>query len=231
MAARTLTPAPSGAPLGSIPRQQRGIEKRDRIYHAAMNEYARHGVRGSRVEDIVAAAEVGWGTFFHYFPRKEDVLLAAGVEMQEELEAFIASGLKRKDVPVGEIVFQVYEHLARPKHPHRLHVAMIREILASSGRFYQMLGELRPLYEGLAQLLHEGQLRNEVRADLPAATLARILNLGIMVTVAGLRLSDEPTSTPHEAGLAETVHSSFQVLWAGIEVAAEGRPAVAMDVS
>jgi len=223
-----MTPT-QGIQLGSIPRQQRGIEKRDRIFRAAMKEYGRHGVSGSRVEDIVAAADVGWGTFFHYFPRKEDVLLAAGVEMQEELEAFIDRALKRREVPVGQTVLEVYEHLARPKHPHRLHVAVIREILASSVRFYQMLGELRPLYEGLAQLLHEGQIRGEVRADLPAATLARILNLGIFVTVAGLRLSEQPNATPHEGGLAETVHTSFQVLWSGIEFAAEGRPTMTIS--
>jgi len=45
-----------------------------------MKEFARHGFDQARVEDIVADAGVSWGTFFRYFPRKEDVLLQMGVE-------------------------------------------------------------------------------------------------------------------------------------------------------
>ena len=46
-----------------------------------MAEYARVGLDTARVEDIVAAAGVSWGTFFHYFPAKEDVLLDAAAEV------------------------------------------------------------------------------------------------------------------------------------------------------
>ena len=48
-----------------------------------MAEYCRVGLDAARVEDIVAAAGVSWGTFFHYFPAKEDVLLDAAAETAE----------------------------------------------------------------------------------------------------------------------------------------------------
>ena len=54
--------------FGPAPRQRRAVATRRRIYDAAMAEYARVGLDAARVEDIVAAAEVSWGTFFHYFP-------------------------------------------------------------------------------------------------------------------------------------------------------------------
>jgi AcrR family transcriptional regulator len=43
------------------------------VYEAAMAEYERAGVENARVEDIVAAAGVSWGTFFHYFPTRDRV--------------------------------------------------------------------------------------------------------------------------------------------------------------
>jgi len=70
-----MVSGPRGA--GPTPRQRRAVATRRRLYEAAMAEYARVGLEAARVEDIVAAAEVSWGTFFHYFPAKEDVLLDA----------------------------------------------------------------------------------------------------------------------------------------------------------
>src|SRR4029079_2338935 len=64
--------------LPSPPTQARGIEKRDRIYAAALAHYAADGVAATRVEDVIADAQVSWATFFRYFPRKGDVLIELG---------------------------------------------------------------------------------------------------------------------------------------------------------
>jgi len=59
-----------------------------------MAEYCRVGLDAARVEDIVAAAGVSWGTFFHYFPAKEDVLLDAAAEVCRAYAKAAASGLE-----------------------------------------------------------------------------------------------------------------------------------------
>ena len=64
-----------GVGLGATPKQQRGIEVRDRLYAAAVKEIDAKGIEESRVENIVAEAGTSWGTFFRYFPRKEDIFL------------------------------------------------------------------------------------------------------------------------------------------------------------
>jgi len=68
-------------PSGSRPRQARAVATRLRIYEAAMAEFERVGVDEARVEDIVREAGVAWGTFFHYFPRKQDVLLESSAQV------------------------------------------------------------------------------------------------------------------------------------------------------
>ena len=69
-----------GVGLGTVPLQKRSIEVRDRLFEESIREFSERGVTGSRVENIVAAAGTSWGTFFRYFPRKEDVLLFAAAE-------------------------------------------------------------------------------------------------------------------------------------------------------
>src|SRR5580704_2444764 len=78
---------------GPTPRQRRAVATRRRLYEAAMAEYAEVGLDAARVEDIVAAAGVSWGTFFHYFPAKEDVLLDAAAEVCRAYAAATAAGL------------------------------------------------------------------------------------------------------------------------------------------
>src|ERR1700721_1729036 len=76
------------------PRQRRAVATRQRVYEAAMAEYGRVGLEGARVEDIVTAAGVSWGTFFHYFPTKEDVLLDAAAEVCRAYATATLAGLE-----------------------------------------------------------------------------------------------------------------------------------------
>ena len=64
-----------------------------------MAEYERAGLEHARVEDIVAAAGVSWGTFFHYFPTKEDVLLHASEIVCRAYAEAAAAGLARGAAP------------------------------------------------------------------------------------------------------------------------------------
>src|SRR3984885_13296211 len=79
---------------GPTPRQRRAVATRRRLYEAAMAEYTRVGLEAARVEDIVAAAGVSWGTFFHYFPAKEDVLLDAAAEVCRAYGETVQAGLE-----------------------------------------------------------------------------------------------------------------------------------------
>lgn len=210
------------APLGVVPQQARSRAKRDALLNAALAEYDRHGVAGARVDHIVGEVGVGWGTFFHYFPRKQDVLLAAGVEIQRELAADLDAWLANPRRPVYDVLRAFYDALARPHRSGPLHVAIIREVLASPVRFEAMLGDLVPMYVQLAAVLKVGQGRGEVRGDNPAETMAGVLHLAVLATMARTGL---PGKTGAVAGdLRRAALSSFDLVWAGIEDAAAGRP-------
>jgi len=66
----------------------RARKKRDtarRIEETAMELFERDGFDGVTVEAIAAAADISPRTFFHYFPTKEDVVLADYAERLEQV--------------------------------------------------------------------------------------------------------------------------------------------------
>jgi AcrR family transcriptional regulator len=210
-------------PIGVQPRQQRGIDKRVRLYEAAIAEFAEHGERAAKVERIVAAADLGWGTFFHYFPRKNDVLLAVGIELQDLMEAALTKAAADSKRPTREVVWEVYRVAARPIYGSRVHLAMIREVLASTVRYERMLGEREPMGAHLARVLAAGQERGEVRTDVDAGLLARLLHAAVLTTASRIGVPGS-VGLPRDRDLAQVFKLAFRVVWAGIDAAAIDGP-------
>jgi AcrR family transcriptional regulator len=77
MADRVHITARASARRAARPRQVLPAEMRiDDLMNAAAELFIAQGVDGTTVDDIAAAANVGKGTFYHYFATKTDVLLA-----------------------------------------------------------------------------------------------------------------------------------------------------------
>ena len=51
-------------------------DTRERIVHAALQLFARKGYASTSVAEILGAADVNAGSLYHFFPGKQDVLLA-----------------------------------------------------------------------------------------------------------------------------------------------------------
>lgn len=167
-------------PSGSRPRQARAVATRLRIYEAAMAEFERVGVDEARVEDIVTAAGVAWGTFFHYFPRKQDVLLESSAQVCVAFHAAIATGIAAGD-PLADVVDAAFAALLEAAPRSRpLRIAVLREVNENPGTLGAYLdGRAPTLVPAMAELIEEGQRRGEIRADQPAAALATILVYGV----------------------------------------------------
>ncbi len=61
-------------PALRVPLQSRSHKTRAALVRAAGKEFSRHGYADATAKSIAAAAKVGTGTFYHYFPDKDAAL-------------------------------------------------------------------------------------------------------------------------------------------------------------
>lgn len=217
-------------PLGLEPRQQRGIAARRRAYEEAIRQFGDRNVEEVRVEDIVAAADIGWGTFYRYFPRKEDVLLSAAVHHHvERLAPMVDVALSDPRRPARAIALQLFLAVLSPvEHPPRLHAAIVRETIRERDRFVALLGDDRlELGQLVTRIVERGQDQGVVRLDTDARLLGGVLSTGtVFTTLYGyydgvLREPNGPAAMPTPEPI---VTSAFQILWRGIEPDVPSKP-------
>jgi TetR/AcrR family transcriptional repressor of uid operon len=200
------------ARMPAPPTQARGFEKRDRIYEAAIARFRADGVAATKVEDVIADADVSWATFFRYFPRKGDVLVeAAARHFRDHVRPSAAASLADRRLNMSTVVRRLLVSLLRPADlPPSLHGAVLLEIFANPDRFAALVGEgpSPPVVLLLEETLAEGQRRGEVRRDLDTAVAA-------LTVIAGTALIGAQAAA---TGIdpSEPVADSFEISWRGI---------------
>ncbi len=206
-----------GIPLGVVPAQRRGIEARRRLFEAALDEFNERGVEGSRVENVVAAAETSWGTFFRYFPRKEDVLLFASAEQfAQHAKPAYQRAIADSEGTARAAGHAFFAELTRPRTSPRILVAMIDETVRHPGRFAAILddGEL-PLIGLLADLIAVGQERGEISAAHDPFESAVVMGAGVMFSttrvLAAVAEKQQPISE-----IGAIARRSFDLIWTGL---------------
>jgi AcrR family transcriptional regulator len=162
---------------GWQPRQARAVETRKRILDAAMAEMERVGVEAARIEDIVAIAGVAWGSFYRYFPTKEDLLLdAAATVAQVFADACEIAATSGR--PAAEIIIGAFWKAASaaPTAPP-LREATFRSLVERPERLGELLAARRvpPPVDVLAEVIDAGQRRGELHDDHPAPFLAGVI--------------------------------------------------------
>lgn len=206
-----------GVGLGTIPKQQRGIDVRNRLYAAAIAEIDEKGIQESRVENIVAEAGTSWGTFFRYFPRKEDIFLHESARnFRETLRPALEEALADPETPIHDAARKIIVLMMEPRVSPRFHAEMLAETLRHPARFAAILGEGElPLAVLFAGLLAEGQRRGEVTPDAPIPVCAAVLIAGVMFSAARV-LQDVADGARPGSDIAEVANQAFDVAWSGI---------------
>jgi AcrR family transcriptional regulator len=184
--------------------------------NAALRLFSEQGFTNTTVDAIAAAADIGKGTLFNYFSSKEHLIMAFGERLVGKLEA--AAATMKPDKPLREMVRSAVHSVIREWHGNqRLLRAIVSTALSNdlmSERFQGLLAKARA---NVALLMKEGQRRGELRNDIPAPDLARLLQQSMFG--AQLIWSLHPASN-----LVATVDQALDVLWRGIEAEPGVRP-------
>lgn len=170
--------------LPEPPKQARGVEKRERLYAAAVVRFCVDGVADTRVEDVIADAGVSWATFFRYFPRKEDVLIEAiarhfRTRVEPLAHYHLGDGRTRVRRTLERVLLAVLEG---EELPQPLHIQAFFEVFSHPNRFAAMVdnGHPAPLVGLVAELLTEGQQRGEINPEVNPGFAALTVVAGAM---------------------------------------------------
>lgn len=148
--------------MSDLPRPitARGAATRARLLEAAEAEIGEKGFRRASVSSITKRAAVGQGTFYLYFPTKEDALRELVRHMGRELRVALSVGTRgaRTRVEVERKGFEAFIRFSL-KHTNLYRVVMESQFVDESiyREYYQTLADAYRV--GLSRAQAKGEIR------------------------------------------------------------------------
>jgi AcrR family transcriptional regulator len=149
------------------------VDTIQRILSAAERLFAEHGAAATRTAEIARAAGVTARTLFMHFPEKARLLERAGGDAMLAVAAA---------PPADAVPFAVwFETLLRSRlalaqaHPHALRLVLVELLTSAAARRRFAPVWKRELWSALVRSIARFQARGELRADLEAEPLARMV--------------------------------------------------------
>lgn len=190
-------------------------KKADDIAQAGLGVFRDHGYHGAKMADIAAAAGVGKGTLYEYFPDKAAILNRAFDRYFEAFTAGVMAAMADAQSPRAKLLALLDFALGHVDEWQE-HCAVYVDYFARARTDEESLFSLKEMYQQfeslLAALIKEGQQQGEIRQDLdPAATAELLLSLydgvilrGVLVSSIGRSPNLRSTAmTILEAGMGE----------------------------
>lgn len=111
----------------AVPRSPKGVRTRARLLDAARRVFEETGFLDARVSDIVAAAGLSHGSFYHYFDSKEQVFREVAETLEAELTASADEGGDPTASEYGRILAANRVYLERYRDNARI-MGVIEEV-------------------------------------------------------------------------------------------------------
>lgn len=184
--------------VAAMTTQQR-FDKRDLILAKGAEVMTRRGYHGAGVQEIVQAAGVPKGSFYHYFASKEDFALQAlqqvyAPRLQRYAEALAKSALSPRQRILGYYT-ELVEHFARQEKPE--YHCFIGSLSFEMAELSPVLGAevdaiLQRSADILQRCLEQAQSAGELAADEDCANLASFIANAWQGALMRLKVSNNP---------------------------------------
>jgi AcrR family transcriptional regulator len=190
-------------------RERQSLERRERLFRAALALFARKGFAETTVEDITNAADLGKGTFFNYFPSKDHILLAFG-EMQLGKLCAAADEARTKNEPMQMFLRSLGARMTQEPIRNPSIIRILLQAFLSNTPVRESMMDLQARVIAIhTEMIRLGQERGEIRDDLPAETLAHVFRQTVFGTLLIWSLYGDAT-------LLTRIEDAFEVLWTGL---------------
>ncbi|MGD9681289.1 MAG: TetR family transcriptional regulator [Candidatus Obscuribacterales bacterium] len=199
-------------------REEKREATRQEILSAAADLFKTKGYESTSVDDIALAADVAKGTFYYHFKAKEDLVHALQDAELNSAEIRVEERLKAGESPLT-ILLDFLKHAAHWAEANPdLERAIFRkkiEMMSQGPPSCQSDDNSAPpskkhFIKVIVDLLEAAQERGEIRKDLPAEDLTRVI-IPVVMSTRMHWLMD-----PKES-LAERIEKSFKLVIEGFK--------------
>ena len=158
-------------------------ETREIIINAATKVFFKYGFERTSVKMILEEAGVVTGSFYHFFPSKEDLFEAVIEKYLRGYSQRIGDILSDESLSMEQIVDKVLEELDRTSKEYYLKLQgdKLHWTVQASLHVITIEALVEPLAQALGRLRRRGEIESYLRAD--DTTLARILIKGMEAVI------------------------------------------------
>lgn len=168
-----------------LSRLQQRLDTRERVFEAALAEFARVGVGQTQIERIVQLAGVSVGTFYRYFPGKDAVLLELQQRLVREVVLNFAERARRMST-LHELLHLFVESVLAA--PESVALDLQREAVALVVRTDWPVPDWwgHPMFGKLTTAIARAKQSGEIRTELAPEKLMQIISTSIFGFAAGV---------------------------------------------
>lgn len=204
-------------------RERKKEETRRRIFEAAVALFRTKGFEATTVDEITEKADVGRGTFFNYFPKKESVLAYLSEE-RLALAEDNAAALLAEPAPARRKLIDLFLHAASAwEHDVELSRFVFQEWLQ---RAFAPTADAEKGWRKIVRaLLEQGRLNGELRRDLDPARADAVLSSVYIATLFHWLLCPADCRDPDFSDLRREISTRLALVLDGLAPnATEARP-------
>lgn len=169
-------------------RKRKKDQTRQRLLSASLELFHEQGYSATTIENITERADVAKGTFFNYFPTKEALLSELSVWGIEKLQTAIDVSNSAPQSPVARIKLLMrllQEQMGeKMKLPRRAYVARLFTPPPTQHPRHRLSGIL-------TDLVIEAQTRGEIRAELDAVLVSKLLHMSFFWSMVTCQENDD----------------------------------------
>lgn len=178
------------------PPTKRGRRTRDALVTAARELFEERGFRETRISDIAERSGTSYGTFYHYFDTKEDVLQTLFTAVAGEMFTASRGGRDLPDDPIAHIEAATRKYFAAAGRNAWL-IAVIDETALRDQHIRDLKLQLRDLFlrrneAGIRRLQAQGVIDTDLDPAISAAALGGMVeHFTQMWFVHGVKFDEE----------------------------------------
>jgi AcrR family transcriptional regulator len=174
----TTTRTQEGAAVRTARATERGAATRQHILAVATEAFLAHGYAGTSLSDLISAAGITKGAFYHHFPSKEALAVEVVRARQAEETAGVVRASASHDRAVDQLraAVQAASDLKDQDQGQATSLQRLCAELSEDPELAPQIGKICDAWiDAAAGLVARAQLQGDIRADVGAHQAAEVL--------------------------------------------------------